>query len=91
MFARFFACLLALPLLAFAAERESYTGKVVVIPVGQEDLIARARFEFMSRTLERCTEEEAEAVIFDLDTPGGLLWDTVDLMMIDLQKLPPAP
>jgi len=71
-----------------AAER-GYAGKVVVIPVGEEDLIARARFEFMSRTLERCTAEGAEAVIFDLDTPGGLLWDTVDLMMIDLQKLKP--
>ncbi|GEP42532.1 NfeD family protein [Brevifollis gellanilyticus] len=66
-----------------------YTGKVVVIPVGEDDLIARARFEFMSRTLERCTAEGAEAVIFDLDTPGGLLWDTVDLMMNDLQKLKP--
>src|SRR5688572_24716649 len=67
----------------------NYKGKVVVIPVGEEDLIARARFEFMSRTLERCTAEGAEAVIFELDTPGGLLWDTVDLMMIDLQKLKP--
>jgi len=67
----------------------SYSGKVVIIPVGEEDLVARARFEFMSRTLERCTKEGAEAVIFDLDTPGGLLWDTVDLMMTDLQKLKP--
>jgi membrane-bound serine protease (ClpP class) len=66
-----------------------YTGKVVVIPVGEEDLIARARFEFMSRTLERCTAEGAEAVIFDLDTPGGLAWDTTNLMMKDLQKLKP--
>ena len=66
-----------------------YTGKVVVIPVGEEDLIARARFEFMSRTLKRCTEEGAEAVIFDLDTPGGLAWDTTNLMMKDLQKLQP--
>lgn len=68
---------------------ENYQGKVVIIPVGEDDLISRARFEFMSRTLERCTEEGAEAVIFDLDTPGGLLWDTVDLMMNDLQKLKP--
>ncbi len=67
----------------------TYTGKVVVIPVGEEDLIARARFEFMSRTLERCTAEGAEAVIFDLDTPGGLAWDTTNLMMKDLQKLKP--
>lgn len=92
---------LLLPLLAMAAliglpspaqlraDDGSYKGKVVVIPVGEEDLIARARFEFMSRTLERCSNEGAEAVIFDLDTPGGLLWDTVDLMMNDLQKLKP--
>ena len=67
----------------------AYTGKVVVIPVGEEDLTARARFEFMSRTLKRCTAEGAEAVIFDLDTPGGLAWDTTNLMMKDLQKLSP--
>jgi membrane-bound serine protease (ClpP class) len=74
---------------ALLADTPSYAGKVVIIPVGEEDLIARARFEFMSRTLERCTAEGAEAVIFDLDTPGGLLWDTVELMMTDLQKLKP--
>jgi membrane-bound serine protease (ClpP class) len=66
-----------------------FTGKVVRIPVGQEDLISPARFQFMTRTLERCTEEGAEAVIFDLDTPGGLAWDTTNLMMRDLQKLVP--
>ncbi|MDH4475652.1 MAG: hypothetical protein QE274_04195 [Verrucomicrobiaceae bacterium] len=66
-----------------------FTGKVVRIPVGEEDLISPARFEFMTRTLERCTAEAAEAVIFDLDTPGGLAWDTTNLMMRDLQKLGP--
>lgn len=81
-------CVLCAP--GVHAEAEvSYAGKVVVIPVGKEDLISRARFEFMSRTLERCSAEGAEAVIFDIDTPGGLLWDTVDLMMNDLQKLKP--
>ena len=67
----------------------SFTGKVVRIPVGEEDLISPARFKFMSRALERCTEEGAEAVLFDLDTPGGLAWDTTNLMMRDLQKLGP--
>lgn len=67
----------------------AFTGKVVRIPVGEEDLISPARFKFMSRALERCTEEGAEAVIFDLDTPGGLAWDTTNLMMRDLQKLGP--
>ncbi len=66
---------------------QSYAGKVVVIPVGQDDLILPARFEFMKRTLTRCNSDGAEAVIFELDTPGGLAWDTISLMMQDLQNL----
>lgn len=85
----FLVCLTLLASVISGHADTTYKGKIVVIPVGEEDLIARARFEFMSRTLERCTAEGAEAVIFDLDTPGGLLWDTVDLMMNDLQKLKP--
>jgi membrane-bound serine protease (ClpP class) len=69
------------------AQSQSYAGKVVVIPVGQEDLIIPARFEFMKRTLTRCNNDGAEAVIFELDTPGGLAWDTISLMMKDLQNL----
>ena len=65
----------------------AYTGKVVVIPVGEEDLIIPARFEFMKRTLRLCEEQRAEAVVFDLDTPGGMAWETTTLMMQDLQKL----
>ncbi|HYF36500.1 MAG TPA: NfeD family protein, partial [Prosthecobacter sp.] len=65
----------------------TYSGKVVVIPVGEDDLMARARFEFMSRTLKRASDEGAEAVIFDIDTPGGYAWETTNLMMKDLQKL----
>ena len=66
---------------------QSYAGKVVVIPVGQDDLILPARFEFMKRTLTLCNVQGAEAVIFELDTPGGLAWDTISLMMQDLQGL----
>jgi membrane-bound serine protease (ClpP class) len=68
---------------------QSYAGMVVVIPVGEDDLIIPARFEFMKRTLNLCNEQGAEAVIFDLDTPGGLAWDTISLMMKDLQTLKP--
>lgn len=67
--------------------QQSYKGKVVVIPVGEDDLIIPARFEFMKRTLTLCNEQGAEAVVFDLDTPGGLAWDTITLMMKDLQNL----
>jgi membrane-bound serine protease (ClpP class) len=81
-------CLLMTTMPLFA-EVATYSGKVVIIPVGEDDLISRGRFEFMSRTLKRCTDEGAQGVIFDLDTPGGLLWDTVELMMTDLQKLKP--
>ena len=66
---------------------QSYAGKIVVIPVGEDDLIIPARFEFMKRTLALCDAQKAEAVIFDLDTPGGLAWDTITLMMKDLQGL----
>ncbi|MGV3664125.1 MAG: hypothetical protein ACO1TE_28390 [Prosthecobacter sp.] len=69
------------------ARDQSYKGKVIVIPVGQEDLLIPARFEFMKRTLGLCNKDGAEAVIFDLDTPGGLAWDTISLMMKDLQNL----
>lgn len=65
---------------------QSYAGKVVIIPVGQDDLLIPARFEFMRRTLARCNQDGAEAVIFNLDTPGGLAWDTTSLMMQDLQN-----
>ncbi len=66
---------------------QSYAGKVVVIPVDEEDLLIPARFEFMKRTLARCNQDGAEAVIFNLDTPGGLAWDTTSIMMQDLQNL----
>ena len=68
-------------------EEGQYTGKVVVIPVGERDLLNPARFEFMSRTLERATKQGAEAVIFNLDTPGGIAWNTTTLIMQDLEKL----
>jgi membrane-bound serine protease (ClpP class) len=69
------------------SKQGEYTGKVVIIPVGEEDLMNPARFEFMSRTMKRATEEGAEAVVFDLDTPGGLAWNTSTFMMQDLKKL----
>lgn len=65
----------------------AYTGKVIILPVGEEDLINPARFEFMSRTLKRATDEGAEAVVFNLDTPGGMAWNTTTMMMQDLEKL----
>jgi membrane-bound serine protease (ClpP class) len=70
-----------------AADEESFQGKVVVIEVGEEDLIMRPRFEFMTRMLQRAEREGAAAVIFDIDTPGGYAWATNSLMLNDIQGL----
>ena len=69
-----------------ATPEESYAGKIVVIEVGKESLIRKTKFEFMRRVLERAVEQEAEAVIFEMHTPGGYLWETRDLMT-DLQDV----
>jgi membrane-bound serine protease (ClpP class) len=69
------------------AKGESYADKVVVISVGEEDLMNPAKFEYMSRTLKRASDEGAEAVVIDLDTPGGIAWNTTTMAMEDLQKM----
>jgi len=69
------------------SDEESYAGKVVVIKVGEKDLMNKHAFKFWRRVLERVNNENARAVVFDLDTPGGLAMDTADLIMVQMQKL----
>lgn len=69
------------------SEEASYTDKVVVIKVGERDLRNKQAFKFFRRTLERVNEEKARAVIFELNTPGGLAHETTDLMMKDMSTL----
>ncbi|MGJ8722951.1 MAG: NfeD family protein [Roseibacillus sp.] len=69
------------------SEEASYAGKVVVIKVGEKDLINKQAFKFFRRTLERVEEEKARAVVFELDTPGGMAFETTDLMMKDLSQI----
>lgn len=59
---------------------ESYAGKVVLIKVGEKDLGNGQSFKFWERTLERAEEEKAKAVVFHLDTPGGLAFPTHEIM-----------
>jgi|MDTC01.3.fsa_nt_gb membrane-bound serine protease (ClpP class) len=65
----------------------SFKGKIVVLEIGKNDLINSARFDYMQRMLERANQEGASAVILDLNTPGGLAWQTGELMMRSLGKL----
>ena len=62
------------------AEEESYGGKIVRITVGEKDLSIGQSFKFWERTLDRVEAEGAKAVIFDLDTPGGLAFPTGEMM-----------
>ena len=67
----------------------SYEGKAVLIKVGEDDLSHGQSFKFWERTLKRAEDEGATAVIFHLDTPGGLAFPTKELMsQIANLKLP---
>ncbi|MBK1834003.1 NfeD family protein [Roseibacillus ishigakijimensis] len=69
------------------SSEESYQGKVVVIKIGEKDLVNTQAFKFFRRTLERVNQEKARAVVFELNTPGGLAHQTTELMMRDLGRL----
>ena len=69
------------------SDEESFAGKVVIIKVGENDLVNKQAFNFWRRVLKRVNEEKARAVVFELNTPGGLAMDTADLIMVQMQKL----
>lgn len=69
------------------SSEESFKDKVVIIKVGKKDLMNGHAFKFWRRVIQRVNDEEAKAVLFDLDTPGGLAFDTAELIMVDMQKI----
>lgn len=69
------------------AEEVGFEGKVVLIRIGEEDLMSKQSFRYMRRILERVEKEKAAAVVIELDTPGGVVWETTDLMMNQLARL----
>ena len=75
------------PQLMGRTEEASLAGKVVVLPIGQEDLINKQAFRFWHRMIERAVDEKARAVVLELDTPGGLAFDTRDIITDDFGKL----
>lgn len=69
------------------AEEESMGGKVVVIPIGEDSLTNTQSFGFITRILKQAQSQQAKAIIFDLNTPGGLAWETSELMMKVLEPI----
>ncbi len=66
----------------------SYAGKIIVLNVGEDTLATgKASFDFMDRTLKKAELDGAEAVIFDMDTPGGFAWYTEGLVLNSLQNI----
>ena len=65
----------------------SLTDKVVVIPIGQKDLINKQAFRFWNRTIDRAVEEKARGIVIELDTPGGLAFDTREIVTDKFAKL----
>jgi membrane-bound serine protease (ClpP class) len=66
---------------------ESYEGKIVVIPVEMESLMRETKFEFMKRVIKKADDDRASAIVFDLNTPGGIAWYTEEIMLADLQQI----
>ncbi len=64
-----------------------YRDKIVVIPVGMESLLRETKFDFIRRVIAEAEADGAEAIIFDLDTPGGVGWYTEDVMLKSLPNL----
>lgn len=66
---------------------QDYSGKVVVIPVEMDSLIRKTKFDFMKRVIAKANADGAEAIIFDMNTPGGIAWYTEEIMLADLPGL----
>jgi membrane-bound serine protease (ClpP class) len=76
------------PALFSRREEGSYNGKIVILKIGEDTLATGdASFDFLDRTLKKAELDRAEAVILDMDTPGGFAWHTESLVLNSLQNV----
>lgn len=85
LFTGLLVILAALPLKA--AEQTPGKGGVVVVPV--EGAISEAQFFFLRRALKNAEATGASALIFDMDTPGGALKATEQIVQMVMKS--PVP
>ncbi|MCX6969517.1 MAG: hypothetical protein NTV93_05090 [Verrucomicrobia bacterium] len=82
---RFLFLILAAVLPLLAAEQTMEKGAVVVVPV--EGAVSQAQFYFLRRVLKNAESAGAAALILNMDTPGGELKSTEQIVQM-LMKSP---
>jgi len=83
-----FLCLAFLAVLPLgASELEVAKGSVVVVPV--EGIITEAQFFFLRRILKKAEAAGAAALVLDMDTPGGALKATEQIVQMFMKS--PVP
>ena len=60
---------------AVVARAESASSKAVIIPIGRE--ITDITVESVKRRIEQALEQQADVLVFELDTPGGLVTSSI--------------
>ncbi|MEI8310473.1 MAG: NfeD family protein [Verrucomicrobiota bacterium] len=84
-----FTVILAMAVLPLrAAEQTIEKGSVVVLPV--EGAISEAQFFFMRRVLKNAESAGAAALILDMDTPGGALKSTEQIVQMLMKSSVPV-
>ena len=84
-----FTVILAMAVLPLrAAEQTIEKGAVVVLPV--EGAISEAQFFFMRRVLKNAESAGASALILDMDTPGGALKSTEQIVQMLMKSSVPV-
>ena len=84
-----FLLLLFLSFLGFAEKAsfekvsgQNFADSVVILSIGEKTLLTKQSFQYMEKILLQAERQEAKAVVFDIHTPGGLAWETSELMEI---------
>ncbi len=65
---------------AVGNKSDNFTNKVLWLKVGEKSLLNKHSFKYWRKVLRQAESEGAQAVIFDIDTPGGYAAETADLI-----------
>lgn len=69
---------------------ETYSGKVVRIPIDEHTVMTKAAFDFVVKTIRKAELDQASAVVLDMNTPGGRI-DLTDELILDTLQVTTIP